>query len=64
MPYVDVLGVRIGDRVLRKLHRTLVCFEHRHARSADIRQHETPNLPYNQQVLNLRLYTARALPPS
>ena len=31
MSHVDVLGVGVGDKVLRKLHRTLIILEHRYA---------------------------------
>ena len=50
--HVDVLGVGVGYRVLRKLHRTLIILEHRYARHANTRQHEALNLRQEQNFPN------------
>ena len=45
VPYVDVLGVGVSNRVLRKLHSALIVLEYRYEWHAGSRQHRTPNLP-------------------
>lgn len=52
VPYVHLLQVRVGDWVLDELHRAVIVLEHRYARHAHIRQHETLNLPQKQRFLN------------
>ena len=49
--HIDVLGVGVGYRVLRKLHWTLIILEHWYAWRPNIRQHKTPNLPQKQHLL-------------
>ena len=50
--YVDALGAGVSNGVLRKLHSsTLIVLKYRYAWYADSRQHETPNVPQEQDFL-------------
>ena len=52
VPYVDGLGVGGSNGVLRRLHYILIVLEYRFARHAGIRQHQTPNLPQEQEIFH------------
>ena len=51
MPHVNVLRVRVGNRVLCDLNGTLVILIHGNERHPSLRQHKTPNLPQKQNLL-------------
>ena len=49
--HVDVLRVRVGDRVDRQLNRTVVVLKNLDARIPKLRQEETPHRPQENRLL-------------